>query len=137
MATATIPVQDALETGVTSADLAIKDAKTWGELESVINHAEHYYAANQISREQLEAIAMATWQRSKQIMAYDSALLKKQQQLLDDYDEWTQKRREQLVDEMMKARENIINQVVVESLNEEPNGSYVKIYLRDDGEQSE
>ncbi len=70
-------------------------------------------------------------------MAYDAALLKKQQQLLDDYDEWTQKRREQLVDEMMKARENIINQVVVESLNEEPNGSYVKIYLRDDGEQSE
>jgi hypothetical protein len=67
MATATIPVQDTLETGVTSADLAIKDATTWGELESVINHAEHYYAANQISREQLEAIAMATWQRSKQI----------------------------------------------------------------------
>ena len=43
----------------------------------------------------------------------------------------------QLVDEMMKARENIINQVVVESFNEEPTGSYVKIYLRDDGEQSE
>jgi predicted P-loop ATPase/GTPase len=75
--------------------------------------------------------------KSRVEMEYDSALLKKQQQLLDDYDEWTQKRREQLVDEMMRARENIINQVVVESLNEEPNGSYVKIYLRDDGEQSE
>ena len=70
-------------------------------------------------------------------MEYDTALLKKQQQLLDDYDEWTKKRREQLVDEMMRARENIINQVVVESLNEEPTGSYVKIYLRDYGEQSE
>ena len=67
MATATIPVQSQDETGVTSADLAIRKAKTWGELESIINHAEHYYAASQISREQLEAIAMATWQRSKQI----------------------------------------------------------------------
>ena len=60
--------------------------------------------------------------RARVEMEYDSALLKKQQQL---------------VDEMMKARENIINQVVVESFNEEPTGSYVKIYLRDDGEQSE
>lgn len=67
MATALVRVEEHAETGVTSADLAIKDATTWGELESVINHAEHYYAAGQISREQLEAIAMATWQRSKQI----------------------------------------------------------------------
>ena len=67
MATALERVEEHAETGVTSAALAIKDATTWGELESVINHAEHYYAAGQISREQLEAIAMATWQRSIQI----------------------------------------------------------------------
>jgi hypothetical protein len=62
MATAPIQIQ-----GVPKALEAINNAKNWSELESVINHAEHYYAARQISREQLEAIAMATWQRSKQL----------------------------------------------------------------------
>ena len=75
--------------------------------------------------------------KSRIEMEYDSAMLKTQQKLLKNYDEWTKKRREQLVNEMMQAREDLINRIVVESLGDKPTGSYVKIYLRDDGEQSE
>jgi len=75
--------------------------------------------------------------RQRVEIEYDRTLVKAQQKALNDYDEFVKKRRDELVDEIMAARERIVNSVVVEALKESELGSHVRIYLRADSEQSE
>lgn len=70
-------------------------------------------------------------------MAYDQALVQLQQQLLDKYDKFVSEQREQLLQDIMDARQRIVDSIMVETLGEQSDGAHIRIYMRDDDEQSE
>jgi hypothetical protein len=70
-------------------------------------------------------------------MAYDQALVQLQQQLLDKYDKFVSEQREQLLQDIMDARQRIVDSIMVEALGEQSDGAHIRIYMRDDDEQSE
>lgn len=70
-------------------------------------------------------------------MAYDQALVQLQQQLLDKYDKFVSEQREQLLQDIMDARQRIVDSIMVETLGEQSDGAHIRIYMRDDDQQSE